>query len=55
MPIDPHSVDCRDQSNVWPDDVAALYKQLAEEDRRLAEVLHNTVRETWPVWGKGHS
>lgn len=33
----------------WPDDVAAIYQELAAEDRRLAEAMFGTVRETWPA------
>jgi predicted DNA-binding antitoxin AbrB/MazE fold protein len=32
----------------WPDDVAAIYQELAAEDRRLAEAMLPAVRETWP-------
>jgi predicted DNA-binding antitoxin AbrB/MazE fold protein len=34
---------------VWPDDVAAIYQELAAEDRRLAEAMLPVIRETWPV------
>lgn len=33
----------------WPDDVAAIYQEIADEDRRLAEAMLPTVRETWPA------
>ena len=33
----------------WPDNVAAIYREIAEEDRRLAEAMLPTVQETWPV------
>ena len=33
----------------WPDDVAAIYCEIADEDRRLAEAMLPTVQETWPV------
>jgi predicted DNA-binding antitoxin AbrB/MazE fold protein len=33
----------------WPDDVAAIYREIADEDRRLAEAMLSTVQETWPV------
>jgi predicted DNA-binding antitoxin AbrB/MazE fold protein len=36
----------------WPADVAAIYQELAEEDRRLAEAMLPAVRETWPA-GEG--
>jgi predicted DNA-binding antitoxin AbrB/MazE fold protein len=35
-------------NRTWPDDVAAIYQELAEEDRRLAEAMLPSVRETWP-------
>ena len=35
----------------WPDDVAAIYREIAEEDRRLAAAMFRTVRETWPPDG----
>jgi hypothetical protein len=36
----------------WPDDVAEIYRELADEDRRLAEAMPPTVQETWPA-GEG--
>ena len=33
----------------WPGDVAAIYREIADEDRRLAEAMLPTVQETWPV------
>jgi predicted DNA-binding antitoxin AbrB/MazE fold protein len=33
----------------WPDDVAAIYREIADEDRRLAEAMLPTIQETWPV------
>ena len=33
----------------WPDDVAAIYQEIADEDRRLADAMLLAVRETWPV------
>lgn len=32
----------------WPADTAEIYKELAEEDRRLASVMFGMVKETWP-------
>ena len=32
----------------WPDNVAEIYQEIAEEDRRLAAAMFPTVRETWP-------
>jgi predicted DNA-binding antitoxin AbrB/MazE fold protein len=37
---------------VWPEDVAAIYRETEEEDRRLAGALFSMVRETWPA-GEG--
>lgn len=33
----------------WPEDVAAIYREIAEEDRRLAEAMLPGVRATWPA------
>ena len=33
----------------WPDNVAAIYREISEEDGRLAEAMVPTVQETWPV------
>jgi hypothetical protein len=33
----------------WPEDVAAIYEEINEEDRRLAESFFPTVQETWPT------
>jgi predicted DNA-binding antitoxin AbrB/MazE fold protein len=33
----------------WPDDVAAIYQEIAADDRRLAEAMLPTLRETWPA------
>jgi predicted DNA-binding antitoxin AbrB/MazE fold protein len=33
----------------WPNDVAAIYQEIAEEDRRLAATMSNGVRQTWPA------
>jgi predicted DNA-binding antitoxin AbrB/MazE fold protein len=32
----------------WPKDVAAIYQETMEEDRRLAEAMVPLIRETWP-------
>jgi predicted DNA-binding antitoxin AbrB/MazE fold protein len=36
-----------DSSVVWPDDVAAIYQEMAADDRRLAETMLPVVQETW--------
>jgi predicted DNA-binding antitoxin AbrB/MazE fold protein len=33
----------------WPDDVAAIYQEIAADDRRLAGALLSTVQRTWPA------
>jgi predicted DNA-binding antitoxin AbrB/MazE fold protein len=33
----------------WPENVAEIYQEIAEEDRRLAAAMFQTVRETWPA------
>jgi predicted DNA-binding antitoxin AbrB/MazE fold protein len=36
----------------WPDDVAAIYQELAEEGRRLAGAMFRAVKDTWPAEGE---
>jgi len=38
-----------DRSNPWPDNVAEIYREIADDDRRLAGAMFAGVRETWPV------
>jgi len=38
----------------WPENVAEIYQEIAEEDRRLAADMFSTVRETWPT-SEAHS
>ena len=33
----------------WPENVADIYREIADEDRRLTAAMFSTVRETWPV------
>jgi predicted DNA-binding antitoxin AbrB/MazE fold protein len=33
----------------WPEDTEAIYAEIAEEDRRLAEAMLPLVRESWPA------
>lgn len=33
----------------WPDDVAAIYREIAEEDRRLAAAMLPGLRAPWPT------
>lgn len=37
-----------DDEPPWPDDVADIYREIADEDCRLAALAFSTVRETWP-------
>ncbi len=36
-----------DHEPPWPDDVADIYREIADEDCRLAALAFSTVRETW--------
>ncbi len=36
------------EASAWPEDVAAIYQEINEEDRRLAEAFSPTIGETWP-------
>jgi predicted DNA-binding antitoxin AbrB/MazE fold protein len=33
----------------WPENVAEIYREIAEDDRRLSAAMFSTVRETWPA------
>ena len=33
----------------WPENVAEIYREIAEEDLRLSAAMLPTVRETWPA------
>jgi predicted DNA-binding antitoxin AbrB/MazE fold protein len=33
----------------WPADVASIYQEIADADRRLAEAMRPTLTETWPA------
>jgi predicted DNA-binding antitoxin AbrB/MazE fold protein len=37
-----------DEATAWPEDVAAIYQEIAEEERRIAGAMWNTVPKTWP-------
>ena len=32
----------------WPEDVAEIYTEIAEEDRHLAQLMWSSIKETWP-------
>jgi predicted DNA-binding antitoxin AbrB/MazE fold protein len=54
LPLRPHqrvtiTLQLPNAGITWPDDVAAIYREIADEDRRLAEAMLPTVQETWPV------
>ncbi len=36
-------------SEAWPENVADIYREIADEDRRLSAAMFSTVRETWPA------
>jgi predicted DNA-binding antitoxin AbrB/MazE fold protein len=33
----------------WPENVAEIYREIAEDDRRLSAAMFSTVPETWPA------
>ena len=37
--------------NIWPSNTAEIYRELAEEDQRLAEAMQPLIQETWPKKG----
>jgi predicted DNA-binding antitoxin AbrB/MazE fold protein len=42
-------LDVPDADSEWPADVAAIYQEIADEDRWLAEDMWAGVKETWPT------
>jgi hypothetical protein len=38
-----------DGTPVWPENVADIYREIADEDRRLSAAMFSTVRDTWPA------
>ena len=42
-------VQLSDEVGGWPDNVAEIYREIADEDRRLAGAMFSTVEETWPA------
>jgi predicted DNA-binding antitoxin AbrB/MazE fold protein len=42
------TVDVPDEERPWPPDVADVYREIAEEDRRIAESMWGGVQKTWP-------
>ena len=38
-----------DRGCPWPDNVAEIYREIADDDRRLAGTMFSAIRETWPV------
>jgi predicted DNA-binding antitoxin AbrB/MazE fold protein len=54
LPLAPHQrvtllVRIPDGARQWPENVAEIYREIAEEDRRLCAEAFSTVRETWPA------
>jgi predicted DNA-binding antitoxin AbrB/MazE fold protein len=43
------TIECQEVTRAWPEDVAAIYQEINDEDRRLAEGMFPAVRETWPI------
>jgi predicted DNA-binding antitoxin AbrB/MazE fold protein len=43
------SVQIPDQTDDWPENVAVIYREIAEEDRRLSAGMFPTLQETWPL------
>jgi predicted DNA-binding antitoxin AbrB/MazE fold protein len=43
------TVQLQEQAPAWPADVAAIYQEIADEDRRLASDMFANVRDTWPA------
>jgi hypothetical protein len=33
----------------WPENVAEVYREIADEDRRLSAAMFSAARETWPA------
>jgi predicted DNA-binding antitoxin AbrB/MazE fold protein len=33
----------------WPENVADLYREIADEDRRISAAMFSTMSETWPA------
>ena len=36
---------------VWPENTQEIYRELAEEDKRLAEMAWPMIKEAWPIEG----
>jgi hypothetical protein len=54
LPLAPHQrvtllVQIPGPAEDWPENVADIYRELADEDRRLADAMFTTVRDTWPA------
>jgi predicted DNA-binding antitoxin AbrB/MazE fold protein len=54
LPLAPHQrvtlqVQILGQGEPWPENVADIYREIADEDRRLAAAMLPMVRETWPA------
>lgn len=54
LPLAPHQrvtliIQIPAATDEWPENVAEIYRDMAGEDRRLADAMWGTVQETWPV------
>ncbi len=54
LPLAPHQrvtlvVQIPGQAEEWPENVADIYREIADEDRQLAAAMFGSVRETWPA------
>ena len=46
-------VQTQEAADAWPKNVAQIYQDLAEEDRRLADAMFPGVCDTWPAAEEG--
>jgi predicted DNA-binding antitoxin AbrB/MazE fold protein len=54
LPLSPRQrvtlvVQIPEQTDDWPENVADIYREIADEDRRLSAAMFSTVHETWPA------
>jgi len=53
LPLTPHQrvtvvIQIPGPSDGWPENVADIYREIADEDRLLASVMLSCLRDTWP-------
>ncbi|MCI0641818.1 MAG: hypothetical protein L0Y72_20560 [Gemmataceae bacterium] len=46
-------IEAEDTPRSWPEDAAEIYREIADEDRRLAERMWPGVQSTWPTGENG--